>query len=105
MIILRNLIWIWTVCYIIDLLWYKFNTNFIGDFYKKHYDYFDYDFYRILFYLVTLIGAPLIAGVIIVGEVYLFLTFLPRKIKAWFAIWRISDKEVRKKLRKELRNL
>ncbi len=105
MIILRNLIWIWSVSYLIVLLWYKLNSNFIGDFYKKHYDYFDYDFYQIAFYVVSFIGAPFIVVPIIVGEICLLGMKIPRKIIMWFKIMKIEDKDARKKLRKELRDL
>ena len=105
MIILRNLIWVWTISYIIDLLWYKFNPDFIEDHHRDNYHYFDYDFYKMFLYVVTLIAAPLIASVIIASEIYLFFRFLPRRIKLWITVSKIKDKEARKLLKRELRNL
>ena len=105
MIALRNLFWIWTISYLIVLWWLKRNPKVIKDFYVGYCSYLDYDFFTIFYMIVTFIIAPLVAFILVLAEIYIFLYFLPRKIIIWFKIWGVDDKELRKELRKKLRNL
>jgi len=104
MSILQILIWVWVLSYISVLLWYKKNPEFI-DGYHNDFIYFDYDFFKLMVYIFSLITAPAIFSVLVVKGIKEFILIDLRKVGSFIKIMKIKDKESRKKLLKELKDI
>lgn len=104
MSILQILVWVWVLSYIAVLLWYKKNPKFIEE-YHNDFIYFDYDFFKSMLYIFSLITAPAIFSVLVVKGVKEFIVVDLRKVITFIKIMKLKDKEVRKKLLKELKDI
>mgnify|MGYP006274802131 CR=1 FL=1 len=100
--LIQIILWIWVVTFLVDVIWFQINPNFLKDYHKNNLSYFEYSFYIKLMYLITLIVAPFIFLTIVVGEIrglYVFFTYkwkLKRKLK------KLKNKEVEEFLNDEL---
>jgi hypothetical protein len=104
MSILQILIWAWVLMYIFVVLWYKKNPDFI-DGYHGEFDFFDYNFFKSAVYIFSLITAPAIFSVLLVLGIKEFILIDLRKIKWFIKIMKIKDRDRRKELWKELKDI
>lgn len=98
-------LWIWTVTFFFNAIWYYYNPKFVKKNHKEKYNFLDYNTYLIVLYIVTLILAPFLFLNIIIGEIKILLVILYKKIQLELKIRKIKDKNARKKLRKKLRQI
>jgi hypothetical protein len=88
------IIWIWVICFLINLWWLKINPEFVDEFYMD-FEIFTFEVYKIILYFAVFVGAPMISTIIIWGEVKTFFILLPRRVKLFFKAIKIKDRELR----------
>lgn len=98
------IMWVWLISFGLALLWYKYNPNFLKNFYRN-YDLFEYSFYLNLIYLLTFLIAPFLFIVILYGEISSYIFILLFKLKLRIKIMKIKNPEIRKILFKELKKI
>lgn len=94
MSIILIIIWIWVICYLINLWWLKINPEFIDEFYED-FEMFTFEVYKMILYFAVFVGAPMISMIIISGEVKTFFVLLPKRVKLFFKALKIKDRELR----------
>ena len=102
---LQILIWLWVITFLIDVIWYRFNPDFLKWYYDETFYYFEYSFFIKLVYAFTLIVAPIIFVVMIAGEIRGLWVFWTYKWKLKRKIDQLDDNEAKEYLDNELKKI
>ena len=84
---------------------YYHNTEFVKNYYNNKFSNFNYITYLNILYITSFILAPILFIVIVTEETILLIFKTYKKFLLELKIRKIKDKNVRKKLRKQLKEL
>lgn len=105
MTLLQIIVWGWLGLFLIVATWYYHNTKFVKSYYKKNFTDFNYNTYLNILYITSFILTPILFIVIITEETTLLIFKTYKKFLLELKIRKIKDKNVRKRLRKQLKEL
>lgn len=103
--ILRTLLWIWTLSFLFMFVWIRLNKTWVNDFYNKKYTEFTFEFFELLLYLVSFIIAPLLAPVTLITEIWGRVYIKWYKWRLLYRISKLKNSEAKQILRRDIKNV